>query len=327
MKLSRKWLHEAFFDISHISDRDFFQRMSAFGHKLRAVPAEDDSVFEFDNPEDRPDLASMNGLVREISAAFQIPYHRSEPEVMGCEQYSIYDMLDAEIWTEELCNRFSCRVLINVNIGPSPDWLQNRLLACGITPVNCVVDAANYTELEYGQKITLLNYECISSGSIWVREAYPGENESPFPILSDGMTPVACGDSVIHPDAEIRQDTTNVIAIAADYSASSWDPMQTVPALQRFCQLTEQLQCADVADGIIDLLNFVPQPRTLPFDVSAINKILGFELSPDKMIRYLKLLEIEVTEQEIRIPSFRPDLNTDEDIAAEIKRIHTICEL
>ena len=324
MKLSRKWLQEEFIDLSHISDQEFIDRMTAFGHHVNMTKTYEDTLFEFEIPDHRPDCRSIIGLVREISAAFQIPFQLQESEVIGSEQYRIYELLDAEIWAEELCNRFSCRIAMNVTICPSPEWMQKRLTACGIPPVNNIIDSANYTALEYGQKIVVLDLAAITSGSIWIRDPMPGEDTpNHIPVLSDSMMPLTYGDNVICPEAKVSQNTTSIVIIAANYDVSS-DPMLTVPALQRFCQLMKQHQWGQIADGVIDLLNYVPQPKVLPFDMNTIIQQLDTTHSTEEIIQHLNCLGIRATPQEIQIPSHRADLNNFEDILKELRRITSI---
>lgn len=324
MKLSRKWLHEDYFDLSLISDEDFAARMTAFGHHVKVTHTKDDTVFEFEAPAHRTDCRSVIGLVREIGAAFQIPFCLHEPEVIGTEQASIFEMLDADIWAEHLCNRFSCRIAVNATVCPSPAWMQKRLTVCGIALVNNIIDAANYTALEYGQEITVLDYASITSGNLWIRESMPGEDlPANTAVLCDSMNPLISGNSVICPDVEISKNTTSIVIIAANYNPFS-DPMLTVPALQRFCQLVEQQNWGQIADGTIDLLNYVPQPKYLPFDADAIAKQLETPLSEAEIEQYLSSVGISVTEQELHIPSYRIDLENIEDIAKEICRITTV---
>ena len=329
------------------------------GQDINEVIGNDDTVVEFEITNNRPDCYSIIGLARESAAAFGCEMKHHTPVVKGSDAGSIFEHLDVEVPAENLCNRYSSRMVKNVKIGPSPKWLRQRLRANGVRPINNIVDITNYVMLEYGQPMHAFDYRYVSSGKIVVREAVEGEVlttlDGNVRNLKPGMLVIADGDKAIGlagimggENSEIMDDTTTVVFESANFNGTSirqtalalgmrteasgkfeknLDPMMTVPAVERACELVELLQCGDVLDGMIDVINYVPQPKTLPLEVAKINKLLGTEISKEDMVKYLNLLEIEVDGDEIHVPSFRPDLNLMADVAEEIGRSYGYNEI
>lgn len=341
MKLNRTWLHEEFVDLSAYSDQEYIERLTAFGHKIRGFErirdensGEWDTVVDFEIPENRPDCRSVLGLALESAAAFGMTMQHHEPVVLGNENSSIYEQLDAEVFAEDRCFRFTARMVENVRLAPSPMWLQRRLTANGIPPVNNIVDIANYVQLEYGQPLFVFDRRYIESGLLVVREAMEGEQlttpdgilrdlEPGMLVIADGMRPITLAGNRGGEDTQVREDTTALVFHAASFDESyvrHSDPMLTLPAVQRACELVEMLRAGEVADGIIDILNYVPPIRELPLEADQINLLLGTNISEADMIRYLERLELPVVDGMIQVPSRRPDLTRTADIAREIGR-------
>ena len=322
------------------------------GDDINLVIGNDDTIVDFEITNNRPDCYSIIGLARESAAAFGLPMKHHEPVVHGSEAGSIFEHLDVEVPAEELCNRYSSRMVKNVKIGPSPKWMRNRLRANGIRPINNIVDITNFVMLEYGQPMHAFDYRYVSSGKIVVREAQEGETLTTLDgnvrnlkpgmlVIADENKPIGLAGIMGGENSEILDDTTTVVFESANFDGTSirqtalalgmrtessgkfekhLDPMMTVPAVQRACELVEMLECGNVLDGIIDIINYVPQSRTLPLEPEKINKLLGTDISKEDMVRYLNLLEIPVEGDTILVPSFRPDLLRMADIAEEVGR-------
>ena len=322
------------------------------GDDINLVIGNDDTVVDFEITNNRPDCYSIIGLARESAAAFGMEMKHHEPVVHGSEAGSIFEQLDVEVPAENLCNRYTARMVANVKIGPSPKWLRNRLRANGIRPINNIVDITNYVMLEYGQPMHAFDYRYVGSHKIVVREAEEGETLTTLDgivrNLKPGMLVIADDNKAIGlagimggENSEIVDDTTTVVFESANFDGTSirqtalalgmrtdasgkfekhLDPMLTLPAVQRACELVESLQCGDVLDGTIDILNYIPEPKTLPLEPEKINHLLGTNISKEDMVKYLNLLEIEVEGDTIKVPSFRPDLNLMADIAEEVGR-------
>ena len=329
------------------------------GDDINPIIGNDDTVVDFEITNNRPDCYSIIGLARETAAAFGKPLRHHEPVVHGSEAGSIFEHLDVEVPAENLCNRYTSRMVANVKIGPSPKWLRQRLRANGVRPINNIVDITNYVMLEYGQPMHAFDYRYVSSGKIVVREAQEGESMTTLEgtqrdlkpgmlVIADETKPIGLAGIMGGLNSEIREDTTMVVFESANFNGTSirqtalalgmrteasgkfeknLDPMLTVPAVQRACELVELLQCGDVLDGMIDVINHVPQPRTIPLEPEKINKLLGTKISKEDMVKYLELLEVPVVDDVIQVPSFRPDLVRMVDIAEEVGRSYGYNEI
>ena len=322
------------------------------GDDINTVIGNDDTIVDFEITNNRPDCYSIIGLARESAAAFALPMKHHEPVVKGSEAGSMYEYLDVEVSAEDLCNRYSARMVANVKIGPSPKWMRQRLRANGVRPINNIVDITNYVMLEYGQPMHAFDYRYVSSGKIIVREAEEGETLTTLDgnirnlkpgmlVIADENKPIGLAGIMGGENSEILDDTTTVVFESANFNGTSirqtalalgmrtessgkfeknLDPMMTVPAVQRACELVELLGCGDVMDGIVDIVNYVPQPRIVKLEPEKINALLGTSIDRETMVSYLNRLEIPVEGDDILVPSFRPDLNLMADIAEEVGR-------
>ena len=331
----------------------------AVGQDINLVIGNDDTIVDFEITNNRPDCYSIIGLAREAAAAFDKTMKHHEPVVKGSDAGSMYEMLDVEVPATELCNRYSSRMVKNVKIAPSPKWLRQRLRANGVRPINNIVDITNYVMLEYGQPMHAFDYRYVGSGKIVVREAEEGETLTTLDgnvralkpgmlVIADENKPIGLAGIMGGENSEIMDDTTTVVFESANFNGTSirqtalalgmrtessgkfeknLDPMMTVPAVQRACELVELLECGDVMDGIIDIINYVPAPKTLELEPEKINRLLGTQISEADMVSYLNRLEINVEGRTIHVPSFRPDLNLMADIAEEVGRLYGYNEI
>ena len=324
----------------------------SIGQDINEVIGNDDTVVEFEITNNRPDCYSIIGLAREAAAAFGKPMRHHEPVVKGSDAGSIFEHLDVEVPAADKCGRYSSRMVANVKVGPSPKWLRQRLRANGVRPINNIVDITNYVMLEYGQPMHAFDYRYVSSGKIVVREAEAGETLTTLDgtvrplkpgmlVIADDHKPIGLAGIMGGENSEIVDDTTMVVFESANFNGTSirqtalalgmrteasgkfeknLDPMMTVPAVQRACELVELLGCGDVLDGTIDVIHYVPEPRRIRLEPRRINDLLGTDISREEMVKYLSNLEIPVEGDDILVPSFRPDLIQTADIAEEIGR-------
>ncbi len=324
------------------------------GDDINLVIGNDDTVVDFEITNNRPDCYSIIGLARESAATFNLPMKHHEPVVKGGAEGNLLDMIDVEVPAEHLCNRYSARMVRNVKIAPSPKWMRERLRANGVRPINNIVDITNYVMLEYGQPMHAFDYRYISSGKIVVREAVEGETLTTLDgtvrsltpgmlVIADGEKPIGLAGVMGGENSEIVADTVDVVFESANFNGTSIrqtalalgmrtessgkfekniDPMLTVPALNRACELVELLGAGDVMDGMIDILNYIPEPRTLELEPERINALLGTDISESDMVDYLRRLEVPVEGRTIKVPSFRPDLQHMADIAEEVGRLY-----
>ena len=329
------------------------------GDDINTVIGNDDTVVEFEITNNRPDCYSIIGLARESAAAFGMPMKHHDPVVKGSDAGSMYEMLDVEVPATDLCNRYTSRMVKNVKIGPSPKWMRQRLRANGIRPINNIVDITNYVMLEYGQPMHAFDYRYVGSGKIVVRESMNGETlttldgnvrnlKAGMLVIADEEKPIGLAGIMGGENSEILEDTTTVVFESANFNGTSirqtalalgmrtessgkfeknLDPMMTITALQRACELVELLECGDVMDGIIDIINYVPEAKTVELEPEKINALLGTDISESDMVKYLNLLEIPVEGRKILVPSWRPDLNLMADIAEEVGRSYGYNEI
>ena len=324
------------------------------GQDINEVIGNDDTVVEFEITNNRPDCFSLIGLAREAAAAFNQPLRHHEPVVKGGGNGSLTDLLDVEVPAEDLCSRYTARMVRNVKIAPSPKWMRQRLRSAGVRPINNIVDITNYVMIEYGQPMHAFDYRYVKGGKIIVRRAEAGEtlttldgNVRPLKpgmlVIADETRPVGLAGIMGGENSEIVDDTVDVVFESANFNGTSirqtalalgmrteasakfeknLDPMNTLPAVERACELVELLGAGEVLDGVIDILNFVPQPVELPLEVDKINHLLGLTLPEAEMVEYLRRLEIPVENDMVKVPSWRSDLKCMNDIAEEVARLY-----
>ena len=324
------------------------------GQDINTLIGTDDSVVEFEITNNRTDCYSIIGIAREAAATFNQPFNLHEPVVKGSDAGSIFDKLEVEVEAPDLCNRYTSRMITNVKIGPSPRWLRQRLHALGVRPINNIVDITNYVMLEYGQPMHAFDYRYVGSGKIVVRRAKNGEqlttlDEQPH-TLTDKMLVIADNDKAIGLagimgglNSEIMDDTTTVVFESANFDGTcirqtanalgmrtdastkyekGLNPLDTYPAIQRACELVEQLGAGDVMDGVIDVLNYVPDPVTVAFEPEKINRHLGTDLSREDMVMYLGRLGFTVEGDQLHVPTWRTDIHYMADVAEEVARMY-----
>ena len=324
------------------------------GEDMNVVIGNDDSIVEFEITNNRPDCYSLIGLARETAAAFNVPMKHHEPVVKGGAEGNLCDLLDVDVQADDLCPRYTARMVRNVKIAPSPKWMRQRLRSAGIRPINNIVDITNYVMVEYGQPMHAFDYRYVKGGKIVVRRA--GEDKTlttldgnvrtlqpDMLVIADETNPVGLAGVMGGENSEIVDDTVDVVFESANFLGSSIrktalalgmrtdasakfekdiDPMLTVPAVNRACELVELLGAGEVMDGMIDVLNYVPQPVTVKLEPERINALLGTDIPEADMIEYLRREEVPVVDGMIQVPSWRPDLRVMADIAEEVARYY-----
>ena len=324
------------------------------GEDMNVAIGNDDSIVEFEITNNRPDCYSLIGLARETAAAFNVPMKHHEPVVKGGAEGNLCDLLDVDVQADDLCPRYTARMVRNVKIAPSPKWMRQRLRSAGIRPINNIVDITNYVMVEYGQPMHAFDYRYVKGGKIVVRRA--GEDKTlttldgnvrtlqpDMLVIADETKPVGLAGVMGGENSEIVDDTVDVVFESANFLGSSIrktalalgmrtdasakfekdiDPMLTVPAVNRACELVELLGAGEVMDGMIDVLNYVPQPVTVKLEPERINALLGTDISEADMIEYLRREEVPVVDGMIQVPSWRPDLRVMADIAEEVARYY-----
>ncbi len=324
------------------------------GDDIKPIIGMDDHVVEFEITPNRPDCLSIIGLAREASATFDAPLHLHEPVVKGGGEGSLCELLDVETPADDLCHRYTARMVRNVKIGPSPKWMRERLRAMGVRPINNIVDITNYVMLEYGQPMHAFDYRYVKGGKIIVRRAVDGDELTTLDgvvrkltanhlVIADEHRAVGLAGIMGGENSEIAEDTVDVVFESANFDgtcirkgalalgmrteASSkfekgLDPMNTLPAVNRACELVELLGAGEVLDGTIDILNFVPHPTVLALRPDKINALLGTDISVEEMQTILRKLGFGVDGETITVPSWRGDVVHYSDLAEEVARFH-----
>ena len=331
------------------------------GDDIKPVINADDHVVEFEITPNRPDCLSVIGLAREVSATFDVPLTLHDPVVKGGADGVLCELLDVETPDPELCPRYTARMVRNVKISPSPKWMRERLRSMGVRPINNIVDITNYVMLEYGQPMHAFDYRYVKGGKIIVRRAKDGEELTTLDgqvrklnhdhlVIADDTRAVGLAGIMGGENSEIVSDTTDVVFESANFDGTcirkgalalgmrteasakfekGLDPMNTLPAVNRACELVELLGAGEVVDGVIDVLNYVPQPRVIRMDPERVNALLGTDISPVDMYQYLERVNI-ITEKkdfpngpaDVIVPSWRGDVEGIADLAEEVARFY-----
>ena len=317
-----------------------------------------DTVFEYEITSNRVDCYSVLGVAREAAAAFKKPFHAPKVEVKA-NNGKVEDYISVEVEDKELCPRYCARVCTNIKIGPSPKWMQLRLAASGIRPINNLVDITNYVMEEYGQPMHAFDLDTVAGHKIIVRRAKDG---GVFQTL-DGQMRNLDGDMLMICDAEkeigiagimggenskITDEVKTVLFEAATFNGANirksakrlglrtdasgifekgLDPRNAQAAIDRACQLIQELGCGEVVDGMVDVCVPLPELRKIKFDKDRINALLGTDVSEKEMEEIFARLELVLeTESDgtkvLTIPSFRQDLEGIADIAEEVARFY-----
>ncbi len=324
------------------------------GDDIKAVTGLDDHVVEFEITPNRPDCLSVIGLAREAAATFNKPCRFHQPEVKGGGEGVLPELLDVETPDPELCPRYTARMVRNVKIGPSPKWMRERLRAMGVRPINNIVDITNYVMLEYGQPMHAFDYRYVKGGKIVVRRAQDGEElttldgnvrklNSNMLVIADDTRAVGLAGIMGGLNSEIVADTVDVVFESANFDGTTirktalalgmrteasakfekgLDILNTLPAVNRACELVELLGAGQVLDGVIDILNYVPQPTRLKVEPDKINALLGTDVAENVMYTILQKLGFTTTKERgmVEVPSWRGDVKEMADLAEEVAR-------
>ena len=331
----------------------FLPEGTPVGEDIKKVLGLDDWVADFEITSNRPDCLSVIGLARETAATFDRPFAVKTPVVHGCGG-DIRTQMSVEVRDPDLCPRYTARLVKNIKIEPSPAWMRERLHACGVRPINNIVDITNYVMLEYGQPMHSFDYTCLSDGKIVVRRARNGESIQTLDGVDHDLTdsmlaicdndkPVAVAGVMGGANSEIEEDTRTVVFESACFHGATvrvtakalgmrteasgrfekgLDPRMTLDAVNRACELVEQLGAGEVVDGVIDVDHSDPAPVRLPFEPEQMNGLLGLNLSAAEQQACLEKLGFAVENGEVIVPSFRTDIARMCDLAEEVARMY-----
>ncbi len=314
-----------------------------------------DVTFEYEITSNRVDCFSVIGIAREAAATFGKKFYPPVVTETGNDEQAS-DYVKVTVKDPELCPRYTARIVKNIKIAPSPKWMQRRLAAAGIRPINNIVDITNYVMEEYGQPMHAYDYDRIAGHEIIVRRAQNGEKfttldgqertmDENVVMICDGEKSVGIGgimggeNSMITDDVKTMLfeaacfDGTNIrlsskrIGLRTDASAKfekGLDPNNAKAAIDRACQLVEELGAGEVVGGIVDVYSKVKEPVRIAFEPEKINALLGTDISADEMLNYFRKIDLEYDEKtnEVIAPTFRHDLFCMADLAEEVARFY-----
>lgn len=314
-----------------------------------------DVTFEYEITSNRVDCFSVIGIAREAAATFDKKFYPPVVTETGNDEQAS-DYVKVTVKDPELCPRYTARIVKNIKIAPSPKWMQRRLAAAGIRPINNIVDITNYVMEEYGQPMHAYDYDQIAGHEIIVRRAQNGEKFTTLDgqerimdenviMICDGEKSVGIGgimggeNSMITDDVKTMLfeaacfDGTNIrlsskrIGLRTDASAKfekGLDPNNAKAAIDRACQLVEELGAGEVVGGIVDVYSKVKEPVRIAFEPEKINALLGTDISANEMLDYFRKIDLEYDEKtnEVIAPTFRHDLFCMADLAEEVARFY-----
>ena len=315
----------------------------------------DDVVFEYEITSNRVDCYSVIGIAREAAATFRKEFKPPIVKETGNRE-DANDYVKVTVEDPDLCPRYCARVVKNIKIAPSPKWMQRRLASNGIRPINNIVDITNYVMEEYGQPMHAYDYDTIAGHEIIVRRAGKDEKfvtldgqertmDENVLMICDGEKAVGIAgimggeNSMITDDVKTMMfeaacfDGTNIrlsskrIGLRTDASGKfekGLDPNNAKAAIDRACQLVEELGAGEVVGGTVDVYSKKKEPVRIPFEPEKINALLGTEIPREEMLSYFRMIDLEYDEaaNEVIAPTFRHDLFRTADLAEEVARFY-----
>lgn len=327
------------------------------GTDIKEILGINGHVIEFEITPNRPDCLSMLGMSRETAATFGLEL--KYPEItINHEHGDIGEFAAVEVLNTDLCRRYAARVAIDIVIQPSPEWMQRRLMEAGVRPISNIVDITNYVMLEMGQPLHAFDLDMLAGKKIIVKQAEENtvfktldeverKLDSSMLMICDGEKPVAIAGVMGGENSEVTGDTKSILLESANFYADNVratskklglrteasarfekgvDPNIALNAVNRACQLIEELGAGKIVKGVIDIYPNPLEKKSLKVRTRRINDFLGTKLSPEEIADILRKLEIEVTQEEqdllLAIPTFRQDITEEIDIVEEVARIY-----
>ncbi|MBU5478779.1 phenylalanine--tRNA ligase subunit beta [Eubacterium sp. MSJ-13] len=314
-----------------------------------------DVRFEYEITSNRVDCFGMIGIAREVAATFGKELVVPEVKETGNNE-DVNDYISVEVKTPELCPRYTARVVKNIKLAPSPEWMQRRLASVGIRPINNIVDITNYVMEEYAQPMHAYDLDKIEDRKIIVRKADKGEKfvtldgqerelDDTMLMICDGKKPVGIAGIMGGENSMITDDVTTMLFEAATFDGTNirlsgkklgmrtdaqakfekgLDPNNAIDAMNRACQLVEELGAGEVVGGAIDYYPVKKEPIVIPYDADKINALLGTDIDEVTMVKYFEKLDLAVdtAKKEVIVPTWRQDLERLADLAEEVARFY-----
>ena len=314
-----------------------------------------DSVFEYEITSNRVDCYSVIGIAREAAATFRTEFVPLVVEVRGNDD-DVNKYIKVEVEDKDLCRRYCARVVKNVKIAPSPEWMQRRLAACGIRPINNLVDITNYVMEEFGQPMHAYDLDTIAGSKIVVKRANDGDTfatldgqerklDNNILMINDADKAIGIAGIMGGENSMITDDVKDMLFEAACFDGTNirlsskrvglrtdasgkfekgLDPNNAIDAINRACQLIDELGAGEVVGGVVDIYDDVNELSRVKFEPDRINKLLGTDISKEEMLKYFEKIELAYDEaaNEIIAPTFRQDIHCMADLAEEVARFY-----
>lgn len=327
------------------------------GTDIREVLGLDDCVIDFKITANRPDCNCFLGVAKEISVVLGTEFKAPKPEYKTAGG-NINDYISVEVKNYDLCPRYMGRVVRNLRIKPSPEWMQKAITASGMRPINNIVDITNFVMLETGQPMHAFNYNDLTGKKIIVRNAKDGEsittldgknhqlNENML-VIADGEHPSCLAGIMGGKESEIEDDTTDLFLESAKFRRDNirhtgrtlgirteasgryergTDIMNVEYAMNRALQLIYELDAGDITEGVIDRNNGLPEERVITVTTDSILSLVGVDVPDEKIVSILNSLGLKTAIDgktlTVRVPSIRDDIEGRADLAEEIMRIY-----
>ena len=314
-----------------------------------------DVVFEYEITSNRVDCYSVVGIAREAAATFGKGFHPPVVKPTGNNE-DINDYLKVRVENPELCPRYCARMVKNIKLAPSPEWMQRRLAASGIRPINNIVDITNYVMEEYGQPMHAFDYDTLAGHEIVVKCAKDGDVfqtldgqerklDGTILMINDGEKEVGIAGIMGGENSKITDSVSTMVFESACFNGTNirlsakkvglrtdasgkyekgLDPNTAKEAVNRACQLIEELGAGEVIGGIIDIYSQKREENRVPFDPEKINRLLGTDIAEDTMISYFRKIDLgyDPCSKEVIVPTWRQDLYRMADLAEEVARFY-----
>ena len=314
-----------------------------------------DVTFEYEITSNRVDCFGVLGIAREVAATFGKKFVPPVVTKTGNDE-DVNDYISVDVQSPELCPRYVARVVKNIKLAPSPEWMQRRLASVGIRPINNIVDITNYVMEEFAQPMHAYDLDTIEDHKIVVRKANAGE---PFKTLDgqertlddsmlmicDGKKPIGLAGIMGGENSMITDDVKTMLFEAATFDGTNirlsgkklgmrtdaqakfekgLDPNNAMDAMDRACQLIEELGAGEVVGGAVDFYPVKKEPLRIAYDPAKINALLGTDISEEDMIRYFETIDLPVDREkrEVIVPTWRQDLERMADLAEEVARFY-----
>lgn len=314
-----------------------------------------DVVFEYEITSNRVDCFGVLGIAREAAATFGKKFVPPVVTQTGNNE-DVNNYIKVEVENPELCPRYTARVVKNIKLAPSPEWMQRRLASVGIRPINNIVDITNYVMEEYAQPMHAYDLDTIEDRKIIVRKAGEGEKfttldgqerelDDTMLMICDGKKPIGIAGIMGGENSMITDNVTTMLFEAATFDGTNirlsgkklgmrtdaqakfekgLDPNNAMEAMNRACQLVEELGAGEVVGGAVDFYPVKKEPVTIPYDAVKINSLLGTDIPEEEMVKYFETIDL-ITDRDKKIvivPTWRQDLERMADLAEEVARFY-----